>query len=792
MFDFIRTYQLDIMLGLSAACMSFVFLLFFTSFLEKRRKWIMIAMEFSATLLLFFDRQAYVYSGDTDTIATVMVRVSNFMVFFLTAGVLLVFDLYVMNLIKYDLKIEKMPKRLIGVGIASVVEMFLVVISQFTDMYYYFDDTNVYHRGDLFILCYIVPVFGPLVIYSVIINFRKKLRRLIYISLVLYIFLPITIGIIQIFSYGISIVNMSMVLVSIFLYVFTYLDINSEVMRVHDVEMGQLQEEKKSMKRLFDQTATAFVTAIEKRDVYSEGHSVRVANLSKKIAETVGKSEEECDEIYYAGLLHDVGLVAIPDGILKKTEALTEEEENIIKERPVIGGEILSNVKEYSSLKDSVTYSHERYDGTGYPKGLKGEDIPEFARIIGVADAYDSMTKKNRYRDSLAYQTVRERFVMGTGTQFDPVFSEVMIKIMDEERTKKDKEKDIQIEKEIRCAKYRENVSTGIRISEEVTKIEFKYEEALEKVGVFSAPSIVLFDSYDRRVHDNPKAIDAYRYLEYGEVWFDGNYISTGARNMEVKKALKNNDSEKQNKKIDVCTIEAFRFEDHFKMKLNSSRGTVELIMALPDKSKASYIGLTGENCSLTDISVLQSGESVAEGDIKKIIRDENYIDRLQSDVPNVQIDRDRSDTTCGVELKDELRIDFHTMSLPSANLVWHCPFILIYYSEDKKVNGTGYREYALIKINGECSSGDSRTQNKFKMKKNTTFPGWESWKDRNKEGMECSVELVRKGNTITTVTENLGIYIENTTVLSNAPDMVYVALTGDQVALTDIRLLGN
>ncbi len=77
-------------------------------------------------------------------------------------------------------------------------------------------------------------------------------------------------------------------------------------------------------------------------------------------------------------------------------------------------------------------------------------------------------------------------------------------------------------------------------------------------------------------------------------------------------------------------------------------------------------------------------------------------------------------------------------------------------------------------------------------MKKNNTFPGWESWKDRNKEGMECSVELVRKGNTITTVTENLGIYIENTTVLNNAPDMVYVALTGDQVALTDIRLLGN
>ena len=139
--------------------------------------------------------------------------------------------------------------------------------------------------------------------------------------------------------------------------------------------------------------------------------------------------------------------------------------------------------------------------------------------------------------------------------------------------------------------------------------------------------------------------------------------------------------------------------------------------------------------------------------------------------------------------MNNEVILDFHTMSLPSAELVWHCPYIVLFYSDDKKVNGKGYREYALIKINGEVSGNNSYARNKLVMKKNSEFPGWDQWKKINKEGMECSVRLVKKGNRIIVNTENLGIAIDNTTFISDGTDTVYAALTGNRIALTDIRI---
>ena len=212
--------------------------------------------------------------------------------------------------------LTRRPLRLKIVNIGAVIGMALVAVSHFTGFYYYFDEQNVYHRGPGFPLSYIVPVICPLILYSVIRQYRKSFSRLIYISLVLYIFLPIVVGIIQFFTYGLSIVTMAMVLVSICLYIFTYLDINKAAEKAHELEVGNLQKEQESMHRLFDQTVNAFVSAIEKRDEHSEGHSVRVADYARRIARAAGKSEEECSEVYYAALLHDVGLVGIPDSVL--------------------------------------------------------------------------------------------------------------------------------------------------------------------------------------------------------------------------------------------------------------------------------------------------------------------------------------------------------------------------------------------------------------------------------------------------------------------------------------------
>ena len=785
MFDLIRTYQLDIMLVLSAACISFALLLFFTRFLEKRRKIILIIMELVATFLLFSDRMAYIYAGDVTRTGYIMVRISNFMVFFLTSAIVFSFNLYVIDLIIEIENRNYVPLKLLFVGIGSFIGMILVIIAHFTGFYYTFDENNVYHRGPGFLFCYLIPIICPLIQYTVIRNYRTKISKLIYISLVLYIFVPVTMGIIQIFQYGISIVNMAMVLVSISLYIFTYLDINNTVMRAHQIEVGELKEGEKRMKRLFDQTTNAFVKAIEKKDSYSEGHAQKVAFLAKKIAQMAELDSRKCEEVYYAALLYNVGMIGIPDKIIEKETNLSPAELEIRKQEPVISGEILSVIEEYPYLKYGALYRCEKYDGTGFPEGLKQKNIPEVARIIAVADAYVALTNKSRTRDALPYITVREKFVEWSGSQFDPTFTQIMLKIMDQEYNSKQELE--QIEKEIICKKYKENVSLGLSLTEKVKKISFIYDRSEFFKAAFSSPSLLLFDSYDRRYHDTQRSIEAFKYSEYAEIWPDGHYIATGARNMDVVvKEFKDKDITGDG----YYEIKAEKYDDHVLVEMIFDNKCVNATLSLYDNSKSVYLGLTGENCHLKEIKVEETDEIVNESNINRISEAVSFTDRLESDIPNIQIDKNRSLSTDGILIEDELRLYFNSMSLPSANLVWHCPYILLFYSDNGKVDGNNFREYALIKINGEITGDESCAKNIFSMKKKKDFSGWEKWKEKTKEGVECSVLLLKRGNKIITVTENLGIAIENETIIADGPNEVYVALTGDEVAITDIRLM--
>ena len=128
-------------------------------------------------------------------------------------------------------------------------------------------------------------------------------------------------------------------------------------------------------------------------------------------------------------------------------------------------------------------------------------------------------------------------------------------------------------------------------------------------------------------------------------------------------------------------------------------------------------------------------------------------------------------------------------MSLPGANLIWHCPYVVLFYSDDGTVGGANYHEYALIKLNGENEEINSLGQNSFIVKKHDDFPGWENWKENNRKGMECEVFFERRDNKVIVRTNNLGIEIECVTTVDHSAK-VYAALTGDQVALTDIRFL--
>lgn len=196
----------------------------------------------------------------------------------------------------------------------------------------------------------------------------------------------------------------------------------------------EVEQKTRENKELFVQVVRSLVAAIDTKDVYTRGHSNRVAKYAKMIAKRVGYSEMRQDEIYMIGILHDVGKIGILDSVLNKRGALTDEEFETIKKHPVMGAAILDKIENNPRFALGAKYHHERYDGTGYPDRLSGEQIPEEARIIAVADAYDAMSSDRSYRDHLPQDEIRRELINGKGTQFDPNFADIMLQIMDEDK----------------------------------------------------------------------------------------------------------------------------------------------------------------------------------------------------------------------------------------------------------------------------------------------------------------------------------------------------------------------
>lgn len=177
----------------------------------------------------------------------------------------------------------------------------------------------------------------------------------------------------------------------------------------------------------------ALVKTIDAKDPYTNGHSVRVAEYSKMIAEQEYSDTQKIQNIHNIALLHDIGKIAIPDEIINKPGKLTDEEYNLIKAHTITGAQILSEISSYPDLINGAKYHHERYDGKGYPCGLKGEEIPEIAAIIGVADAYDAMTSNRSYRRMLPQEVVRNEISKGLGTQFHPKWGKIILRLIDQD-----------------------------------------------------------------------------------------------------------------------------------------------------------------------------------------------------------------------------------------------------------------------------------------------------------------------------------------------------------------------
>ena len=172
---------------------------------------------------------------------------------------------------------------------------------------------------------------------------------------------------------------------------------------------------------------------VDAKDRYTSGHSYRVAKYAMEIARRLGKSREEQEVIYTAGLLHDLGKIRVPDELINKADKLTESEFELITIHTVSGYQILKDIYKDKQVAYAAKYHHERYDGKGYPNALSGKNIPEIARIICVADSYDAMASNRSYRKVLPQEVVREQIVEGRGTQFDPTVTDIMLQMIDED-----------------------------------------------------------------------------------------------------------------------------------------------------------------------------------------------------------------------------------------------------------------------------------------------------------------------------------------------------------------------
>jgi len=193
---------------------------------------------------------------------------------------------------------------------------------------------------------------------------------------------------------------------------------------------AELQRERNKLERISVATLEALINALEAKDPYLRGHSARVADLSATVASQYGLSDEEVEQVRVAGRLHDIGKIGTREAVMEKQGPLTPEEYEHIKQHVIIGYQILTPLSHLGPIIGAVRHHHERWDGTGYPEGLRGEEIPIGARVIGAAEVYDALTSSRPYQEKLTPEQAVERMNQLSGTVLDPKVFDALSRVV--------------------------------------------------------------------------------------------------------------------------------------------------------------------------------------------------------------------------------------------------------------------------------------------------------------------------------------------------------------------------
>ena len=279
-----------------------------------------------------------------------------------------------------------------------------------------------------------LTVFAVLFTFALDIKREKKRRNLLA-------FTGLLAATVSVMIEGIStyfVVSLSGIFVGIGMIILFSLNVLRTAGNIHMMELRRQKKElakrKRQMEKVSLQMIQTLSTTIEAKDEYARGHSHRVAEYAALIADELGWSSEEIMNLKYAAHLHDIGKIGIPDMLLNKPARLTPEEYSVIKEHTVIGAEILKNISLIPHVAEVARSHHEHYDGTGYPDGLAGEDIPLSARIVAIADSYDAMNSRRIYRNALPPEKIFEEIENNRGLQFDPELADIFLKLLCDDR----------------------------------------------------------------------------------------------------------------------------------------------------------------------------------------------------------------------------------------------------------------------------------------------------------------------------------------------------------------------
>lgn len=323
---------------------------------------------------------------------------------------------------------RKYRRLYLPIGWLAIFNFIISTILHLTGILDYIETLFVSHA------ILLLTVFAVLFTFALDIKKDKKRRNLLA-------FIGLLAATVSVMIDGIStyfVVSLSGIFVGIGMIILFSLNVLRTAGNIHMMELRRQKKELAKRKRQLEKVSLQMIqtlsTTIEAKDEYARGHSHRVAEYAALIAGELGWSSEEIMNLKYAAHLHDIGKIGIPDMLLNKPARLTPEEYSVIKEHTVIGAEILKNISLIPHVAEVARSHHEHYDGTGYPDGLAGEDIPLSARIVAIADSYDAMNSRRIYRNALPPEKIFEEIKNNRGIQFDPELADIFLKLLCDDR----------------------------------------------------------------------------------------------------------------------------------------------------------------------------------------------------------------------------------------------------------------------------------------------------------------------------------------------------------------------